>query len=97
MRRVNTQNVGSILDDFFAENPALADKLAETRAMNAWNEVMGGVFSRYTNKLYIRNRTLYIKITSAVVKSELLYLREQMIARLNEKAERNVIDNIVFM
>jgi hypothetical protein len=95
MKRVNTQGIGAILDDFLTENPDLADRLAETRAMNAWNSMMGGIFARYTKSLFIKNRTLYIKITSPVVKSELIFLREQLVARLNEQAGSNVLNDIV--
>jgi hypothetical protein len=96
MKRVNTQPIGSVLDDFFEQNPVLADKLAETRLMDAWNTALGASVSRFTDKLYIRKRVLYVKLTSSVLKSELMLCREQMIDKLNRQAKRNVIDNIIF-
>ncbi|MDR1561650.1 MAG: DUF721 domain-containing protein [Dysgonamonadaceae bacterium] len=96
MKRVNTQNIGSIIDEILAGNPELSIKMAENRAINAWYSLMGNTVTRYTDGLYIRNRILYAKITSSVVKSELTLCREQLIRRLNEKAGREVLDNIVF-
>jgi hypothetical protein len=96
MKRVNIQDIGSIIDDFLSDNPELALHLAENRAMNAWNSLMGTAVSRYTEKLSVKNRVLYARITSAVVKSELTLCREQLIQRLNEKAGQSVLDNIVF-
>jgi hypothetical protein len=97
MKRVNTQQIGSVLDDFFEQNPTLADKLAETRLMDSWNKVLGTSVSRFTDNLYIRKRVLYAKLTSSVLKSELMLCREQMIDKLNNHAGRNVIDNIVLL
>ncbi|GHU79885.1 hypothetical protein FACS1894145_5030 [Bacteroidia bacterium] len=97
MKRVNTQQINSILDDFFEQNPGLADKLAETRLVDSWNTVLGSSVLRFTDNLYIRKRVLYVKLTSSVLKSELMLCREQMIGKLNNHAGRNVIDNIVLL
>ncbi|MDR2621265.1 MAG: DUF721 domain-containing protein [Dysgonamonadaceae bacterium] len=97
MKRVNIQQIGNALDDFFEQNPALADKLAETRLMDSWNKVLGSSVSRFTDNLYIRKRVLYVKLTSSVLKSELMLCREQMIGKLNNQAGRDVIDNIILL
>jgi hypothetical protein len=97
MKRINTQPIGNVLDEFFEQNPNLADKLAETRLMDSWNVVLGPSVSRYTNNMYIRNRMLYVKLTSSVLKSELMLCREQLIKNLNKKAGRNVIDNLILI
>jgi hypothetical protein len=97
MKRVNAQQISSILDDFFEQNPGVADKLAETRLIDSWNKVLGSSISRFTDNLYIRKRVLYVRITSSVLKSELMLCREQMIGKLNNHAGRNVIDNIILI
>ena len=97
MKRVNTQQIGSVLDDFFEQNPDLADKLAETRLMDSWTTILGSSVSRFTDDLYIRKRVLYVRLTSSVLKSELMLCREQMIGKLNHHAGRNVIDNIILL
>jgi hypothetical protein len=97
MKRVNTQSIGKVLDDFFDQNPALADKLAETRLMDAWSLVLGTSISHYTEKMYIKNRVLYVKLTSSVLKSELTLCRERLIKNLNIKARREVIENIILI
>ena len=95
MKRIYTQAIGAVLDDFFSQNPELADKLAETRLINAWNTVLGVSISRFTDKLFIKKRTLYVHLTSAVLKSEIMMCREQLIIKLNKEAGRNVIDSII--
>jgi len=94
MQRVNTQVIGTVLESFFEQNPGLANKLAEVRLVNSWKTVLGPSVSRFTDSLFIRKRTLYVHLTSSVLKSELMMCREQLIIKLNKEAGRSVIDSI---
>jgi hypothetical protein len=96
MKRTHSQPIGKLLDDFFKNNPQMADKLAEIRLINYWTGVNPAI-SRYTTNLFIKNRVLYIKLNSSVLKNELMMCREQLVINLNEKADRNIIDDIVFI
>ncbi len=95
MKRTNTQILGEVLKDFFQENPMVAEKLAETRLINAWGDVLGKVSIRYTENLYVRNKTLYVRLSSAVLKNELSMCRSDLVEKLNKKAGMDVIENIV--
>jgi len=97
MKRVNTQSIGTILDSFFEQNPKLADKLAETRLVDSWKTVLGSSVLRFTDNLFIKKRTLYVRFTSSVLKSELMMCREQLIKKLNDEAGREVIDSITLI
>ena len=97
MKRVNTQSIGTVLDSFFEQNPTLSVKLAEMRLINSWRTVLGPSISRFTDKLFIKKRTLYVRITSSVLKSELMMCREELIKKLNNEAGREVIDSIVII
>jgi hypothetical protein len=95
MKRIYSQSIGKLLEEFFENNPQMADKLAETRLINYWNE-MSPAISRYTSGLFVKNRILYVKLRSAVLKNELMMCREQLVIKLNKGVNRNVIDDIVF-
>jgi hypothetical protein len=96
MKRTHSQPIAKILDDFFADNPHLLDRMAETRLVNYWNNGLNPAVSRYTDNLFVKNRTLFVKLTSSVLKNELMMHRKQMIINLNREAGRDVIDDIVF-
>jgi hypothetical protein len=97
MKRTNTQTIADVLKAFLSENPQLDLKLAETRMLNAWGEVLGPVVLRYTTNIYVRNKTLHVHISSAVLRNELLMCREKLIRNLNEKAGMAVINNILLL
>lgn len=94
MRRRQTQNIGEILQEFLRKN-GLETKLAETRVIQAWEEILGKHISRLTRNLYIKNRILFVQMNSSVARSELNMIKTDLIARLNEKAGKSVIDDIV--
>lgn len=50
----------------------------------------------YTSNLYIRNQTLYVHLTSAALRQELMMGREMLIRALNTKVGATVITNIIF-
>ena len=73
----------------------LQGKLDEVKLLNGWEKVMGSVISKYTQKIHIENRVLFIEIKSAALREELSYGRAKMVKLLNEEAGGNVIDDIV--
>ena len=96
MKRTDTQLLSKVLEKYFEENTVLAEKLAETRLMDSWEEVLGPLVMRYTVRLFIKNKCLYAQINSSVVKNELLMCRERLIQNLNKAAGREVIYKIIF-
>jgi predicted nucleic acid-binding Zn ribbon protein len=94
MRKSQTQNISQIISSILAAN-GLEDKLAETRLIQSWEELLGKSVKRLTKSLYIKNRTLFVNLNSSVVRSELTMIKKDMIVRLNEKAGKSVIDDIV--
>jgi coproporphyrinogen III oxidase-like Fe-S oxidoreductase len=97
MKKSNTQSISDVLKIFFKENPQLSQKLAETRLMNSWGKVLNPAVLRYTGQLFVKNKCLYVKINSSIVKSELIMRREQLIQDLNREAGEAVITQINFL
>ncbi|MDR0232895.1 MAG: DUF721 domain-containing protein [Dysgonamonadaceae bacterium] len=95
MKRSNTQPLSEVLNDFFSENPVIVEKIAENRLLNAWETTLGKAVSRYTEKLYIRNKTLYVSLSSSVLRNELSLCRSDLIVKLNKEAGMDVINQIV--
>ena len=73
----------------------LQGKMDEMKLINGWEKVMGEVIAKYTRKIHIDNRILYVELNSAAVREELSYGRSKMVKLLNEEAGGNVIDDVV--
>ncbi|WP_108822637.1 DUF721 domain-containing protein [Dysgonomonas sp. Marseille-P4361] len=96
MRKRNTESIGEVLKQYFEENPFFRRKLAESRAVTGWAKLLGPMATSYTSNIYYRNGTLYVSLTSSVLRSELLMAKERLITKLNEHAGMHVINDIVF-
>ena len=68
--------------------------LLQKRLVDAWEVVTGNVASRYTAEKYIRNQTLFVKITNPALRQDLSMMRTQLVKRLNEQVGSFVISDI---
>ncbi len=95
MKHWNEQTLGEAIREFFESNAALRGKILETRVQRAWNEIFGPTVAYYTRNVYVKNRVLYVYLTSSVLRNELLLRKEQLIKQLNDYAQADVIHEIV--
>ena len=72
----------------------LETPLLQTRLVDAWEQVAGDVVARYTEEKFIRNQTLFVKISSPALRSDLLMMREMLVDRLNKEVGTQVISDI---
>lgn len=96
MRRSKAEQVGDIVR-LFMRQEGLESPYNEYKLISSWEEVMGQGIARFTGDMFIRNQTLVVKLTSPVIKNELMMSRQQIVRRLNEKVGANVITDIKFV
>ena len=94
MERKSEQKIGSLLDEFIRVN-RLEQGLAEYRLKKAWNELLGVSVSKATQSLYVKNRILFVKLHSSVMRNELSMMKDEIIKRLNESAGRDIIEDLI--
>ena len=95
MRRNDAEQIGDMIRKFFRQN-GLESPLNEYRLVQAWKDVVGPAIMRYTSNLYIKNQVLYVHLTSAALRQELMMGRELLVRNLNRHVGAQVISNIVF-
>lgn len=62
---------------------------------DTWEKLMGKTIARYTEKIEVVNRTLFIHTNVAPLRQELMYQREKIIERVNEVLGPNTITEVV--
>ena len=95
MRRSNSENISDVISQFIRLQ-GLETPLNQHRLISAWPEVMGEGISRYTRDIFIQNQTLHVKLSSSVIRSELMMQRQQLVQKLNEHVGAQVITDIMF-
>lgn len=75
----------------------LRQKYDETSIITAWPEIIGKAIANRTEKIYIRDKKLYVYVESAVIKNELAIMRRQIIGRVNEYVGHVMVEEFVIL
>ena len=68
--------------------------LLQKRLVDSWEVVTGNVVARYTAEKFIRNQTLFVRITNPALRQDLSMMRAQLVKRLNGQVGSFVISDI---
>ena len=91
---MNNNEIKNLLDIFLKKNN-LEKGLLELEVKRAWHELMENGVSNYTTDVSLKNKTLYIKLSSPALKEELSYGKEKLIKLINERFKKKIIQKIV--
>ena len=75
----------------------LEEKIRELHISNTWEKMMGKTIHIRTEKIKLKNRKLFIKVNSSVLKEELLYAREKILEIINSEFEKPVADEVILL
>jgi predicted nucleic acid-binding Zn ribbon protein len=74
----------------------LETPLMQKRLVEAWPVVVGPVIASYTLNTYIYNQTLYVRLSSPALRSDLSMRRQELTQQLNAAVGEQVITDIRF-
>jgi hypothetical protein len=93
-RLSNDSPIGTILSTIIKNNK-LESGLNQVSVEDAWRNTMGNGVNTYTRNIILKNTTLYVELTSAVLREELNYGKDKIVKILNEELGRDVISSVV--
>ncbi len=70
--------------------------LLQKRLVEAWSQIAGPVAERYTLNTYIYNQTLFVRLSSPALRSDLSMRRQELVTQLNQYVGSQVITDIRF-
>ncbi|MCD8303069.1 MAG: DUF721 domain-containing protein [Prevotellaceae bacterium] len=95
MKRRQTEPLGDVIRRFLRQE-GIETPLAQHRAVALWPEIAGPQISRATRGVWLRDSTLYVKISNPALRQDLMMGRTLLARRLNEKVGSQVVGQIVF-
>lgn len=93
MFRRDVKNIDELINMFLRQE-GYETPLLQKRLVDSWDRVTGAVVARYTGEKFIKNQTLFVKITNPALRQDLLMMRSQLVRRLNEAVGCQVIADI---
>ena len=93
-RNNDNQPIQDILKEFVQANN-LQNGLDKVDVKKAWTSLMGNGVNNYTTAIELKHETLYVQLSSSVLREELSYGNEKIIKMLNESIGKDVIKKLV--
>jgi len=90
----NDSSIGDVLKQIIQVNK-LQPGIDEVSVKDAWKNLMGNGVNTYTRNVVLKGSTLYVELTSAVLREELSYGKAKIIKMINEELRREVVKDVV--
>ncbi|NKI27704.1 Protein of unknown function [Arenibacter nanhaiticus] len=93
-RKNDNLKLGEALQQFISEK-GLQKGIDKVNAQEAWKNLMGNGVNNYTTAIELRNDTLFVSLSSSVLREELSHGKSKIISMLNEELGKDLITKIV--
>ncbi|MDG1013624.1 MAG: DUF721 domain-containing protein [Flavobacteriaceae bacterium] len=93
-RHNDKQNIEDLLKSFVKENK-LEKGLEKVNVETAWRDLMGNGVNSYTSNIKLHHNTLYVELSSSVLREELSYGKEKIIKMINDSLGKIIIHKLV--
>lgn len=92
-RQYEFHSLEELMKDVIKENK-LTKGLQKLSVEEAWQNLMGQGIANYTQSVTLQGKTLVVKLTSSVLREELSYGKEKIIAMMNKELGEPLISKI---
>ena len=87
-------SISDALKEFIEANK-LEKGLNKVNVADAWAKLMGNGVNNYTTSVNLERETLYVQLSSSVLREELSYGKQKIIDLLNEEMGKEIIKKLV--
>ena len=95
MNDPNQNTVGELIKAFYEERKG-PGYLDEIKIIKGWSGVVGPFIAQYTKELYIKEKVLFVRLTSDSLRTELSFSKSVLLKNLNNLVGHEVLTDIVF-
>jgi len=96
MRKANDKSLKEAIEQML-QVYKIKRRYDETSVIAHWPELVGKSVANRTKELFIRDKKLFLRIESSVIKNELMLMRTQIIDKINEEAKSVLVEEIIFL
>jgi hypothetical protein len=94
-KRLNNQStVGDVLKEIIQANK-LQPGMDQIDVKDAWKNLMGNGVNHYTKNVVLKGTTLYVELSSSVLREELSHGKSKIVSMINEELRRDVVKDVV--
>jgi len=94
-KRIKDERPISDVIKVFMEDNKLQSGMDKIDAAQAWKDLMGNGVNHYTQEVVLKGDKLYVSLSSSVLREELSFGKQKIIAMLNEELRKDVIKDLI--
>ncbi|MCH1548054.1 DUF721 domain-containing protein [Flavobacteriaceae bacterium] len=94
-RNFESKSLKNVIGNIIDSSNKLNSGLNNIKVQNLWREVMGNNVNSYTNEIVLKKNTLYVNLSSSVLRQELSFGKQKIVDLLNKELGKTVIKKIV--
>jgi hypothetical protein len=96
-RNFKSKSVKTILDNMISGSNSLNSGLNNVKVQKIWEQTMGSNVNSYTKEVNLKNKTLYISLSSSVLRQELSYGKQKIVDLINKEIGNEISFKIKFL
>ena len=73
------------------------EQFNKTKIVAFWEKFMGKTIANRTNKIFFKDKTMFIEISSAPLKNELALSKSKMLELIDKEFGKGIVKDIVFL
>jgi len=100
MSKKSNYKQGETIQEAFEELLAsykIKSKFSEAQVISSWNELMGKTIASRTSRIFIKEKKLFVELTSAPLKQELSNSKERILEIFRENYGEGIITDVILL
>lgn len=94
--RNDPRKIGGLILDAL-NKMGYTERIQRQSAVISWSEIVGDVISKETKALKIDNKTLVVKVHKAAWRQQLIFLKDEILKKIETGLGRGVVEDIRFI
>lgn len=74
----------------------LRGKFDQARLINSWETLMGKPIAKRTEKLFVKDRILFVKLNSAPLRQELTIAKPKVLEIIHRVVDKGLVEDVKF-
>ena len=94
-RKNDTESVKDAIESML-DSYKLRGKFDQTKLIGSWESLMGKPIARRTEKLYVKDKVLFVKLNSAPLRQELTMKKNKVLEIIHENFDKELVTDVLF-
>ena len=75
----------------------IKDRFDEAQLISSWEKLMGPPIAKRTNKIFIKNKVMFVELNSAPLKHELNQSKSKVLSLFSKEFGQGIVNEVIFM